>query len=113
MSSVFVSELKTDSIRNKSSMVMTADCRMRSDSSGSMHWMNILIPWSGDFRGPLMVLTRSIKIYLSERLLSGSLNPGVSIKVMLPLVASLTSWVTDSKDFDDSNSTCTSYFDLL
>ena len=59
----------------------------------------MLIPWSGDFKGSRIVLIRLMKIVLSGRVLSGSFNPGVSISVMLPLVAILVRDVTDVKDF--------------
>ena len=68
-----------------------------------MHYMNIVMPYCSDFKVSRIVLIRSIKIYLSVRVLFGSLSPGESIKVMLPLVAILTWDVTETKDFDASN----------
>ena len=67
-----------------------------------IHWINILIPWSGDFSGSRIVFTMSIKISLSVRVLFGSFKPGVSINVILPLVAILTFEVTAVNDFDAS-----------
>ena len=68
-----------------------------------MHYTNMLIPWSGDFKGSRKVLTRSKKIFLSERVLLGSFNPGESISVMLPFVFILTLDVTATRDFEAVN----------
>ena len=48
------------------------------------------------------MLTISMKISLSVRVLFGSFKPGVSINVILPLVAILTFDVTAVSDFDAS-----------
>ena len=50
-----------------------------------------------------MVLTMSKNMLLSERVLSGSFKPGVSIKVILPLLEIVTTDVTEVRDLDASN----------
>ena len=50
-----------------------------------------------------MVFMRLKKISLSVCVFLGSLNPGVSIKVILPLFEILTNEVIDVKDFEASN----------
>ena len=45
----------------------------------------------------LMVLINSIKMFLSDLRVSTSLEPGVSIRVKLPVLATLTQVVTASK----------------
>ena len=52
-----------------------------------------------------MVFIRLKNISLSVRVFLGSLNPGESIKVILPLVEILTNEVIDVKDFEASNFT--------
>ena len=84
-------------------MLMITDCLIRSDLSGIMHCMNMEMPSSGDLSGPRRLLIKSMKIALSVRALFGSLNPGESINVMLPLLAILTSEVTDLTDCDALN----------
>ena len=49
------------------------------------------------------MLTISMKISLSVRVLFGSFKPGASINVMFPLEAILTLDVTAVNDFDASN----------
>ena len=85
-------------------MLMITDCIIRSDLSGIMHCMNMEMPSSGDLSGPRRLLIKSMKIALSVCALFGSLNPGESINVMLPLLAILTTEVTDLTDCDASNS---------
>ena len=94
---------KTERISKKFIMLVITDCLIRSDLSGMMHWINIVIPLSGDVSGTRTVLMRSIKIALSVRALFGSLNPGVSMSVMFPLCAVLTWAVTDISDGEASN----------
>ena len=50
-----------------------------------------------------MVSTRSKNMFLSVRVLFGSFNPGVSISVIFPLEAILTSDVTAIRDLDALN----------
>ena len=47
-------------------------------------------------------MTSSIKIFLSDLLISESLNPGVSMSVILPVRATLTHDVTAENDLADS-----------
>ena len=84
-------------------MLVITDCLIRSDLSGMMHWMNMVMPLSEEVSGTRMVLMRSMNIALSVLDLLGSLNPGVSMRVMLPLCAVLTKAVTDIRDGDASN----------
>ena len=79
-----------------------ADFLIRSDSSGIMHYTNALIPSWGDFNVSLTVSTNSIWMCLSDLVLFGSLNPGVSTNVIFPKEAILTKEVTASKDLDAS-----------
>ena len=68
-----------------------------------MHCTNIVMPCCSDLSVSRTVLIRSIKICLSVRVLFGSLRPGESINVMLPLFAILGRDVTETKDFEASN----------
>ena len=68
-----------------------------------MHYTNIVMPCRSDLSVSRMVLIRSINICLSVRDLFGSLRPGESINVMLPLFAILGRDVTETKDFEASN----------
>ena len=54
------------------------------------------------------MFTMFMRMVLSLRVLLGSLNPGESIRVILPLFAILTSEVTDINDGDASNLMCPS-----
>ena len=59
------------------------------------------------------MLVKSMKIYLSVRILFGSLKPGVSISVILPFVAILTFYVTVSNDLEALNWIGMSFLDWL
>ena len=61
------------------------------------------MPWLLSVKIGLTVLTNSIKMFLSDLLISESLKPGVSISVILPVRAILTHEVTALKDLPDSN----------
>ena len=63
--------------------------------------MNEVIPWFASVTIGLTVLTSSIRIFLSDRLMSESLNPGVSMSVMLPVRATFTHEVTAANDLPD------------
>ena len=102
---MLVSLLKTANIRRKFIIDFMADFLMRSDSSGMIHWTNMLTPYSCDFKGSRIVFIRLKNISLSVRVFLGSLNPGESIKVISPLVEILTKEVIDVNDFDASKFT--------
>ena len=69
-----------------------------------MHCTNIEMPFSGVFKVSRMVLIKFMKICLSERtFVWGSFNPGVSIRIILPLDAILVKEVTASTDYNASN----------
>ena len=102
-SDTFVSLWKTERISKKFIMLLITDYLILSDLSGMMHYMNMEIPCSGDLSGSRIVFIRSMKIALSVLALLGSLNPGESIRVMLPLLAILTTEVTDISDGEASN----------
>ena len=63
------------------------------------HRIRELIPCSVSLSYMLKFLMISICIFLSDLRASGSLNPGVSISVMLPMEPDLTQEVTDLKDY--------------
>ena len=84
-------------------MLLITDYLILPDSSGMIHCTNIVIPCSGDLIGSRSMLIRSMKIDLFVRGLLGSLKPGVSINVILPLLAILTKEVTDVNDAGVSN----------
>ena len=63
--------------------------------------MNEVIPWCLSVTIGLTVLMSSIKMFLSDLLISESLKPGVSMRVILPVRATLTHDVTAANDFPD------------
>ena len=65
--------------------------------------MNDVMPYFLSFKIGLTVLTSSIKIFLSDLLISESLKPGVSMRVMLPVRATFTQDVTAANDLDALN----------
>ena len=65
--------------------------------------MNDVIPWFLSVTIGLTVLINSIKMFLSDLLISESLKPGVSISVILPVRATFTHEVTAANDLPDSN----------
>ena len=70
------------------------DSLILSDSSGIMHCVNELMPYFLSVSIGLIALISSIIMLLSDLWISASLNPGVSISVMFPVVATLTHEVT-------------------
>ena len=104
-----MSKSKLLSARSILFMPLTEDYRMRSDSSGMIHWMKDVMPCFLFFKIGLTVLTSSIKIFLSDLLISESLKPGVSMRVILPVRATLTHDVTAANDFDALNLLATYY----
>ena len=72
--------------------------RIRFDSSGMMHWMNAVIPFCLLNNLGRIILVSSLRIFLSLRYALVSLKPGVSIRVIQPVVPVLTTPVTDSYD---------------
>ena len=69
---------------------------IRLDSSGIMHWINAVIPRFLSNNLGLMIFVSSLSILLSLLYALGSLKPGVSIIVRLPVVPAFTTPVTDS-----------------
>ena len=63
-----------------------------------IHWINELIPFLLSLIMGLIVLMVSIKMLLSDLLISESLKPGVSNKVVTPTVPICTQGVTALKD---------------
>ena len=69
---------------------------IRYEASGIIQRMRELMPCFGFFSLMLMFFTISMKMFLSERSESVSLNPGVSIRVILPTLPCYTTDVTAS-----------------
>ena len=65
--------------------------------------MNDVIPWFLSVTIGLTVLISSIRIFLSDLLISESLKPGVSMSVILPVRATFTHAVMAANDLPDSN----------
>ena len=78
-------------------ILLIDDSLILSDSSGMMHYTKELMPQLLSVSMGLMEFMSSIMMFLSDLRMSTSLKPGVSIRVMFPVLATFTQVVTASK----------------